>query len=247
MDLLNDKWESIEGPGLLQDCCVDVWRVDLNRREGCVNSLFEILSPDEKQRADKYRFEKDRQQFTVCRGVLRRIIGGYLSAYPQSVQFSYNRFGKPYLTDLDQSLRFNVSHSHGVAVIAISVNREIGIDIELVDPRVDVFSIAQSAFSVGDVSFLKSLPSTLQPATFFTGWTRKEACLKAMGDGLSSSDEHHSAIPSVLKEIDVSFTTSENGTSRDWSLTSLKTADQFKAALAVEGEIDKVRYLQFGD
>lgn len=247
MDLLNDKWETTDEPGELKSGNIDLWRVNLNCNDEYVRSVFEILSPDEKQRADRYRFEKDRRQFAVCRGILKRIIGGYLSVYPQAVQFSYNPFGKPYLTDSNSCFRFNVSHSHGVGIVAISTNKEIGVDIELIDDKVDVFSVAEGAFSAPDVSLLKSLPSKLHSAAFFAGWTRKEACLKAIGDGLSTSEEQQSVIPSIIEERDVMFSTCIDNRITHWSLTSIKTTDQFKAALAVEGEIGKVRYRQFGD
>ncbi len=225
---------------------VDLWLIDLNRDPAETELLFELLTDDEKTRANKYVFAKDRQHFVACRATLRKILSGYLGISPEEIEFSVRHYGKPYLSGVDRDLRFNVSHSNGTAVIAVTMNREVGVDIEFVDPNFDVFSVASSAFSTEEVSRLRSLPLTQQAAAFFTGWTRKEAFLKAMGDGLSSSDELQNAI-SFISDEDASYQPIESGKATDWSLTSIEIGDDFKGALVVEGKIGRVRHRQLSE
>jgi 4'-phosphopantetheinyl transferase len=146
------------------------------------------------------------------------------------------------LSEQDGGLRFNVSHSRVIGLIAVTKYREVGIDIEYVNHDFDVLSVAASAFSAEEAERLRILPATLQTAAFFSGWTRKEACLKAMGDGLSSSAEQQAACSAIGDEQWVSFRSSAGDRITDWTLTSVETADEYKAALAVEGTIETVRY-----
>ncbi len=243
MHVREDMWQSLTDPILPRTGEVDLWRVDLDREPACIDSFFAFLSTDEKARADKYVFARDRKHFIVGRATLRKIIGGYLGISPKEIRFSVRRFGKPYLSAEDGGLRFNVSHSRGIAFIAVSVNREVGVDIEFVDQNFDVFSVAPSVFSATEVLRIRSLPSNLQAATFFAGWTRREALLKAMGDGLSSSEELQAAV-SLISNGDDSFRSFEANKFTNWSLTSLELDDDFKAALVVEGHIGHVRFLQ---
>ncbi len=219
----------------------------LEHDQPSIDSFFDSLSEDEKQRANRLVFARDREYFIVGRGTLRRILGGYLACRPENVRFSYNGFGKPRLAAEDCGLRFNVSHSRGIGVIAVTQNREVGIDIEYVDREFDVLSVAQRAFGPDDAARLKSLPEGLRSAAFFESWTRKEASLKAMGDGLSSSREQQLAVSTINDEQDVSFTFSKGEKVTDWTLTSLKTDHEYKAALAFEGKMGSLRYLQLGD
>ncbi|MGH9947837.1 MAG: 4'-phosphopantetheinyl transferase family protein [Pyrinomonadaceae bacterium] len=239
----NDKWKAAAVPSLLKDGEVDIWRVDLDIDPRSLNSFFELLSDDEKRRADKFVFARDRNHFIAARGTLRKLLGGYLGKSPEKICFEVRKFGKPDLSGEDGNLRFNLSHSNGIAAIAVAMNREVGVDIEFVNNDFDIFRVAQSAFSTEDVSRIETLPSRLQATTFFSGWTRKEAFLKAMGDGLSSSEELQSAV-SFIGDEDISYRSFANDKIADWSLTSFDIQDGFKAALAVEGNIETVRFWQ---
>jgi len=241
IDNLEYKWESASISPALKEGEVHLWKVELDRDPAVISLLYDLLSDDEQQRADRYVFARDRQHFIAGRASLRKIIGGYLGIAPERVGFSTLRFGKPFLEADDGGLRFNVSHSNGIAAIAVSLNREVGVDIEFVDRNFDVAGVAPNVFSSAEVSRISSLPVDLQAETFFSGWTRKEAFLKAMGDGLSSSEELQNAV-SVLNEEDASFRSVENNKIADWSLTSFKIHDDFKAALVVQGEIGTLRY-----
>ncbi len=241
MHVREDMWKGLADPIALRKGEIDLWRVDLERDPADMESLFELLSDDERARANKYVFSRDRGHFIACRATLRKILGEYLNIAPEKVTFSVRRYGKPYLSGVGQDLKFNVSHSKGIAVIAVTQNREVGVDVEFVDPEFDVFSVASSVFSPVEVTQLRSLPLAQRAATFFAGWTRKEAFLKAMGDGLSSSEELQTAV-SFISDEDISYRSFENNKATDWSLTSFDVHDDFKAALVVEGEIDNVKF-----
>jgi len=245
-NIANDKWKRTNAAPSLKDGEIDLWRVDLDHHPAFIGSLFELLSDDEKTRANKFVFAKDRSHFIACRATARKILGGYLGTGPQKVRFSTGRNGKPFLAAQDGDLRFNVSHSQGLGVVAVSLNREIGVDIEYINQDFDVLGIAPNVFSAAELSQLRLLLPGDLAAKFFAGWTRKEAFLKAMGDGLSSSDELQSAV-SWISDEDIVYKSTESGKVTDWSLTSFEIREDFKASLVVEGKIGTVRFWQLVD
>lgn len=243
MDLQSDIWRSSFTPKPLKDGEIDVWRVDLDRDPDSVCSLFKTLSRDEQQRAGRFHFAKDRGQFVIARGSLRKIIGGYLALEPDRIDFSYNAFGKPFLELEETRLRFNVSHSRGFALVAVASGREVGIDIEFVDDDLDVLTVAHSVFSQTEISILEKLPSALRPLAFFKGWTRKEAYLKALGKGFSERSGQLSGTV-IPDEPNIPLGTTDGQNVRDWSLVSLPYERDYMAALAVESRIGTIRYWQ---
>ena len=215
---------------------VHVWRATLDRTPSQIQSFLHNLAADEQARAERFYFERDREHFIVARGVLRAILGGYLNRVPGCLSFCYSSHGKPALageSDGD-AIRFNVSHSHGVALYAVTRGREVGIDLERIRFDLAVAEIAERFFSRREVAMLRTLPAEVQRQAFFRCWTRKEAYIKARGEGLS--------LP--LDQFDVSLAPGEPaavlGTQRDpseasrWSLQELTPAPGYVAALAVE-------------
>jgi 4'-phosphopantetheinyl transferase len=134
------------------------------------------LTPDEMERASRFRFERDRNQYIVCRGTLRELLG-------VGEPFVYGAWGKPYL--VGSEVRFNVSHSDGMGMIAVARGREVGCDIERVDPSFADENIPERFFSAYEVGALRGLPEAEQCSAFFRCWTRKEAFIKACGMGVS--------------------------------------------------------------
>ncbi len=216
---------------------VHVWRAPLDVPESHVRRLGPILAGDERQRAERYVFEKDQRHFVVARGLLRVLLGRYLAQDPQHLRFTYGPHGKPALsTDTGGDiLRFNVSHSHGLALYAITRGRELGVDVERIRPAVAQETIAEHFFSPREVAALRALPLPLQATAFFACWSRKEAYIKAKGDGL--------ALP--LDQFDVSLAPGEPAallrTAWDpqeaarWALQDLAPAPDYRAAVAVAG------------
>jgi 4'-phosphopantetheinyl transferase len=216
---------------------VHVWRATLDQPRSQVQSFFSSLAADEQARGERYYFERDREHFIVARVVLRTILGRYLNRVPECLSFFYGSWGKPVLageTDRD-AIRFNVSHSHGLALYAVARGREVGIDLERVRPNLAVAEIATRFFSRREVAMLRTLPVEAQRQAFFRCWTRKEAYIKARGEGLS--------LP--LDQFDVSLAPGEpaailgsrpdSSEASRWSLRELAPAPGYVAALAAEG------------
>ena len=161
---------------------VHVWRTSLERPAEAVRRMRSVLAGDEQCRADRFRFERDRSRYIVGRALLRGLLAGYLETAPWEPEFQYGQFRKPMLRD---GPWFNLSHSGPIALYAFTSTGEIGIDVELDNADFARERIAEQFFSPAEVSVLRSLPPELQPRAFLTCWTRKEAFIKARGDGLS--------------------------------------------------------------
>ena len=224
---------------------IHIWRVFLNIAPSWVQSLSNVLSTDERERAERLRFQRDRQDFIVTRALLRILVGRYLRREPDQVQFSYGTYGKPSLAgESDQALRFNLSHSQGLALYAITRGRQIGIDVECMRENQDTEAIAQRFFSSQEIAAIESLPEPIKQKAFFACWTRKEAYLKARGDGLSGAMDSFSVSvnpgePAVF--LNVKNDPHENSR---WSLIELDPGPRYAGALAVEGHDWRLRCWQ---
>ena len=162
---------------------VHVWRASLEEPPDVIAHLRSLLAADERDRADRFHFARDRDRYTVGRGVLRMLLGRYLRVPADSLRFDYGEFDKPMVAG--GGIHFNLSHSGSLALYAFDADTEVGIDIELDDDDFAQERIAERFFSKAEVGVLRSLPETMQPHAFMTCWTRKEAFIKARGDGLS--------------------------------------------------------------
>lgn len=164
---------------------VHVWRASLGFETVQLETFSQTLSDDERSRAQRFHFERDRNSFTAARGILRDVLARYSGGTPRAIKFVYGAHGKPALSDRNASnLRFNLSHSHGLAVIALTREREIGVDVEKIQPERTGDEIANRYFSAEEVAELRALPTDQQAEGFFLCWTRKEAYVKALGEGL---------------------------------------------------------------
>jgi 4'-phosphopantetheinyl transferase len=225
---------------------VHVWRVHLDRTEGATRALSDLLTPDERARAARFRFPVDQARFTVARGALRKILARYGEVAAEGLRFRTNEYGKPALGG-GTDLRFNLSHAHAIALVAVACGRDVGIDVELVRSDVETLQIAGHYFSSNEVATLAALPSELTVRGFYTCWTRKEAYIKAIGKGLSQA----------LDSFDVSL---EPGSPaallacRDdpsevhrWSMQALHPGPGYVGALAVEGTGWRLDLRDFGE
>jgi 4'-phosphopantetheinyl transferase len=215
---------------------VHVWRVELTQPDHVIQQFRNTLEHDELYRADRFHFEKDRRAFVVSRGFLREIIGQYTNAKPELLRFSYGPYGKP---ALDGRLRFNMSHSHDLALIALTEDHELGVDVEYMRADFATADIARRFFSPLEVEVFNSLADEDQVAAFYRCWTRKEAFIKATGKGLSQALDGFDVTlgpgePAALLRVD------EDDASR-WSLRDLDVSAGYAAALAVEGKVSEIR------
>jgi len=216
---------------------VHVWRVPLTLPATEVHSLQRLLSPDELDRAARFYFEADRQRFIMARGVLRRILSRYLGLEPQQLRFCYSHYGKPDLAPAAgmRPLRFNLSHSHTLALYAVTCGREVGIDVEYLRTNFAHEEIAARFFSARENTTLQTLPPHLRYAAFFTCWTRKEAYIKAHGEGLSLPLEQFDVSLAPGAPAALLATRHDPLAASRWSLQELQPGPGYVAALAVEG------------
>lgn len=234
MQLSSSKeWQSF-GDG------IHVWHAALDRDENVMSQLAATLSPDEKARADRFRFAKDRNHFTVARGLLRELLGAYLQQDPSSLEFSYGQHGKPALAGKHASsgLCFNLSHSFGMAVYAFAEKRNLGIDVERVQQDSAGDDIARRFFSPREVSDLRSLPQESRPEAFFRCWTRKEAYIKALGTGLHTPLDSFSV--SLLPNQPAQFL---GGVDSCWHMAAFHPAEGYAAAVVYDGGNYSIRYV----
>jgi len=235
---LDGRWEIPHSDLALPDDEVHVWRAALERSPDVVNRLAQTLLPDELTRAERFHFARDRRRFIVSHGVLRAVLCRYLRVDPRQVRFRYGARGKPHLAKEmgNDAFRFNLAHSHELAVYAFTRGREIGIDLEYVRPLAGAEEIADRFFSARENSEFCSLPESLKLEAFYNCWTRKEAYLKATGDGLSRALDTFDVsllpgAPAALLRVE-----GDQAEAARWSLRTLAPGPGYVAALAVEGD-----------
>ena len=219
---------------------VHVWRARLDDFRAELRAITGLLSADEADRAGRFHFTSDREHFITARAVLRILLGRYLDRPPAALSFTYSPHGKPELAAAADgsaaNLRFNLAHSHGLAVYAVTRGRRVGIDVEFIRPGLAAGHIAEHFFSPREIAALRALPQELQEAAFFRCWTRKEAFIKAHGEGLSFP----------LDQFDVSLAPGDHAAllglrgapeaTQRWVLCDLPMDAGFVGALVVEGQ-----------
>jgi 4'-phosphopantetheinyl transferase len=229
-------WRHLAAWPSLSESEVHVWRVALLQPSPVVQELWHTLDQGERNRAERFRFQRDRERFIVAHGRLRAILGGYLGVAPERLSLCYGAHGKPALApECGAALSFNMSHAHELALYAIALERSVGVDIEHMRPGIADIAIAERFFSPREVAALQAIPDAERSLAFFTCWTRKEAYIKARGEGLSLPlDQFEVSLtpgaPAAL--LDVAGDQQE----RDrWELHALDPGPGYVAALMVEG------------
>ena len=194
-------------------------------------------------RAGRFVFERDRRHFAVTRGVLRAVLGRYLRVAPSAIDFVYNSHGKPALRDgsADCDLRFNVSHSAELALIAVTHGRAVGVDVEWVQEKFAIEEVAASFFSPAEVAALRALPAARRCTGFFNCWTRKEAYVKARGRGLSLPLHSFNVSLAPGEPAAILATADDSAESLRWSLREITPGPGYVAALAVKGHDWRMR------
>jgi 4'-phosphopantetheinyl transferase len=201
-------------------------------------SFAEWLDPAERARASRFRFEHHRRRYAESRGLLRVLLGQELGISPARVRFETNAFGKPRLVsdvgDAERHLRFNVSHSHELVLIALAWDRELGIDVEHVRPMPEALELAAAYFAPAEQHALERTAPTQRDEVFFAIWTRKEAFIKACGEGLSRSLDRFEVGTGPGPELPLTVLDNPEESSR-WRLRHLELAMGYLGALAIAG------------
>lgn len=225
----------------LNDAEAHIWRVDLDLDEYFRSSLLKLLSPDENDRARKFRFVKDSRNFIVVRGILRSLISNYLEINPAEISFQYSKFGKPSIAD-NNSLQFNISHSQSMALFGFTKKFNIGVDVEFVNPNIEVRDIAAKFFSRNEILNLFALPAEQQTLGFFNCWTRKEAFIKAVGEGLSFPLDQFEVSLEPDKPAKLLATDWDPKAVSKFSMYSLAAGVDYVGSLVIEGLVERVKF-----
>jgi len=197
---------------------VHTWSVPLDVPHDGIADLVATLTPEERIRSARFQFDRDRWRYVVAHGVLHDLLGRYLGIHPGLLGFVVNEFGRPELgREFGGRLKFNLSHSADLALIAVAANSDVGVDVERIRADAELGDIAQIFFSPSEVRQLNEAPGHLRSESFFKCWTQKEAYVKARGEGFE--------IP--LTSFSVSDLHDE------WSLRTLQPAPGYVGAVAI--------------
>lgn len=221
----------------LRDSEVHVWKASLDVSDAQLEAFAGTLGPDERERIDRLRAEPDRLRATASRGLLRHILAGYAGRQAAELRFTYGPAGKPELLGAtgSQPLHFNTAHSGDLVLVAVGRAPALGVDVERIRPVPRWERVARRVFSAEEMRRIEALPEEDRDEAFITGWARKEACVKAVGEGVWSAfgrfelslepDE-----PARIRSVD-----GDEAAAADWSLHHLEPAPGFVGALAVQG------------
>ena len=202
-----------------------------------VREAAAVLSENELKRADSFIFDRDRNLYMAARARLRRLIGARLGIRPEAVEFDYGSNGKPALArrPLSEDLRFNIAHCEDVAVYALSYGREIGVDVEAICDLPDSDRVAKHCFSAFENKAYSRLNEKLKPEGFFNCWTRKEAFVKALGDGLSYPLSHFDVSLAPDRPAEILRVGNIPGDRCGWEIYSFKPRPGIVGAVVIEG------------
>jgi 4'-phosphopantetheinyl transferase len=224
---------------LVPRASADVWVLPIRANRQLVDELRRTLSPDEIERALRFRSEEDSDLFIVGRGILRKILSRYVSEPAEKLVFRYGSKGKPYLLDRSD-VQFNLAHSGGRAVYAVG-RVELGVDIELVKPSTDWRKISQRFFSPREVKELQRLDPTQQLRGFFSCWARKEAYIKAIGEGIATLAKFCAGAQPSTGEGAID----EEGKPREWYFKDLKVGPEHAGAIVTRFDQCRIRLFAF--
>ena len=226
---MNDEtsWRTMPASVVPADGAVHVWRIRLAHLPDCVERLAQNLSEDERERAARFRYPRDRMRFIAARAALRHILARALQGGRTHLRFSYGPKGKPLLAGSD--VTFNLSHAEDLALCAVTLRRAVGVDIEKIAPLKQP-GIIDRVFSPHQAQMLRALPEPVRWEGFHAGWTRKEAYVKAHGEGLNfplgsfdvSLDGRDDMLRDALGEV--------------WTVRGIAPAEGFAGAVAASGD-----------
>ena len=230
-DPSNPLWSVAPAKFTLAAGQVHVWLVRADDAALCMACCENLLATAERERAARFKFEKDRRLYTVAHAALRSILADYLKLIPEDLQFETGPRGKPRLapTFRKDSLEFNLSHSFEVALIAVTRERDIGVDVEHIKEQFAFAEVAERYFTTREVSALRALPEALQRRAFYQCWTSKEAFLKANGVGLSGELDEVEIVLAGEGRVQV------KSTLPGWYLSELNPCAGYVGAVAWEG------------
>ena len=237
--VINKKWDTQISDFNLESNQIHIWSVRLNIDTQTQIRYWRILSEEERDRANRFKFVEDKIKYIACRGVLRHLLGLYLGEEAEHVKIGYIKNGKPHHRS---NLEFNASHSQDWAVIGFTLDTVLGIDIEYVNRNIEFEEIAQRFFSPEESTIVNSAQKDLIPRYFYNCWTRKEAFIKALGDGLSFPLDRFvvSCAPEDIPQL--RSTKWDKNEVNNWCLWGFEKGNDYVGAIAIRGGQKQLSY-----
>jgi 4'-phosphopantetheinyl transferase len=229
-------WPTVADAPPLARGDVHLWCWSLDATEHELAAARTLLSVDERARADRFVFERDRRRYVVAHARMRELLARYLRRPPASLEFRAGEHGKPDLVD-GGGLRFNLSHSNDLALLAVGVTNDLGVDVERIRRMPD--NLAERFFAEEECRALAALRGDVRMSGFFSCWTRKEALLKGIGTGLSGGLDSFAV--SLLGDGPARIVASRGAETDGWRLEHLEPAEGYVGALAVQGPWSSTR------
>lgn len=222
-----------------------IWSINMDQVTiKTLQHFYNTLSTDEQQRVSKFKFVKDRTTFAIARASLRTLSGKYLNMDPKEIKFHYGKFGKPQFHHTT-SLKFNVSHSGNNVIIGFVQDYDVGVDVEEIKDNPDLLDIAKQFFSKSEVAALEEIPTTDRYNAFYRCWTRKEAFIKAKGNGLSYPLDSFSVSLDHNSEAKLESLDSDPKEKSTWNMFSFKPHENYIAAMAVQGNVNAFKVMEW--
>ena len=220
-----------------------VWRASLALGAEELRRLHALLSDDERVRAARFRYDVHRERFIAGRGTQRLLLARYLGVDPAAIRYRFAAHGKPALDgpEAASGLRFNVSNAEDGLLVALVLDREVGVDLEPVHRVVDRDAVARRFFSVPENQVYDTIPEAQRDAAFFTCWTRKEAYIKAVGDGLTMPLDCFDVTLRPGEPARLLATRGDPSQAARWTLRELDPGPGWLGALVVEGAAPELR------
>lgn len=230
------------GPGVLEEGIAHACIVPLYAGPQTVRRMYGLLSPAERVRAARFAFDRDRRTFVMSHGILRRVLGVVCHENPARLRFRQGLRGKPYLVDAPPGLQFNLSHTEGFCLVGVTRGAAIGVDVERVRATDDMAALVRQCFSVAEQREFDALPQAERCRAFFKGWTRKEAFIKAIGDGLSYPLDSFDVSLAPQGPARLLAIGGSNRQAAEWTMDALEPAPDVQAAVAVAAAGVQVRW-----
>lgn len=219
---------------------VHIWRADLNPPPAEIDKFWQTLADNEKARAQRFKFPIHQRRSIVSRGILRQLLASYLHQPAHSLVFSYNPHGKPQLVFPSLPLQFNASDSQELAVFAFTLENAIGIDLEFIKADIEAEAIGQRYFSTEEMWALSQVPDDKKNEAFFSLWTRKEAFIKAIGEGLFFPLKEFTV--NLQEEAQLLSIHEDKEAAKHWTLRAFSPEENFKGAVAIDGQIKNFQF-----
>jgi 4'-phosphopantetheinyl transferase len=213
-----------------------------------IDALGDVLSPAEQENVERFRFHADRERYIIGRGLARVVLGSVLAAKPDSLRFGCNAFGKPFLVQALNAgrLQFNVSHSGDIVLVAVTTGRQIGVDVERIRDDVEIDGIAEGFLSLREQADLAALPLHERYDAFFRCWSRKEAFIKARGEGLSLPLDRFDVSVGPGEPPLLLATRPDPADAGRWAIQDVHVDAGYAASVAAEGADWKLKICRCG-